>query len=443
MKTELTDYDIYPKIIPSDTRARIHIRPLGDHAAFQGNSKYTVMIVAMNETNLNDPEHPYTEYEVSPFNGTLQVEHPFGSEGQYALIIRPGKGYVEPGSERPQIPHQTRPWPLELRVYAVDPDLYKLRPYRGDMHCHTYYSDGKESPAVVAANYRKAGFDFLAITDHQIIEPSLEAIEVYRDAPIDLKILPGEEVHPPANNSHYVHIGGDYSINALFRRETERYKREVREIAEGLRIPPDINPQEYASALWVCREIKKAQGLSVIAHPSWIQNFAYHNTAKMFAYMLETMPFDALELSAGQSREENQMQVSFWQQKRGEGHGVNIVGSSDSHGTVNSLWFNLSKMVVLAESCEREHLFDAVRKGRVVVLEQYAGEELPRLYGIYRYVAFVSFLLDEYFPLHDELCFEEGRLMKEFVCGDQNALALLKAVKGRCTALLEKCLGLK
>jgi hypothetical protein len=180
-----------------------------------------------------------------------------------------------------------------------------------------------------------------------------------------------------------------------------------------------------------------------MAHPSWIQNYAYHNTTRMFGYMLETMPFDALELTAGQSREENQMQISFWQQMRSEGHGVNIVSSSDSHGTVNSPWFNLSKMIVLAESCEREDLFDAVRKGRVVALEQYAGEELPRLYGTYRYTAFVSFLLDEYFPLHDELCFEEGRLMKEFACGDKNALALLEALKGRCTALFEKCLGLK
>ncbi|MDR1949791.1 MAG: hypothetical protein LBQ38_10395 [Spirochaetaceae bacterium] len=132
------------------------------------------------------------------------------------------------------------------------------------------------------------------------------------------------------------------------------------------------------------------------------------------------------------------MQISLWQQKRAEGFAVPVVGSSDSHGTVNSPWFNISKMVVLAESCERDALIDAVRNSRAVVLEQYAGEELPRLYGIHRYTALVLFLLEEYFPLHDELCFEEGRLMKDYACGDKSAAALLSGLRGRCDRLLEK-----
>ena len=35
-----------------------------------------------------------------------------------------------------------------------------------DLHLHTYYSDGKESPAVVVARAKAMGIDVMAITDH-------------------------------------------------------------------------------------------------------------------------------------------------------------------------------------------------------------------------------------------------------------------------------------
>ena len=40
-----------------------------------------------------------------------------------------------------------------------------------------------------------------------------------------------------------------------------------------------------------------------------------------------------------------------------------------------------------------------------------------RLVGEKRFVRYGCFLLNEYFPLHDELCFEEGRLMRQYATG--------------------------
>ena len=73
---------------------------------------------------------------------------------------------------------------------------------------HTRYSDGKEAPAIVCANYRRDGFDFLAITDHGKYFPSLEAIDAYENIPTGMKIFRGEEVHPPGNHIHMVNFGG-------------------------------------------------------------------------------------------------------------------------------------------------------------------------------------------------------------------------------------------
>ncbi|HEX3000373.1 MAG TPA: hypothetical protein VHR86_09090, partial [Armatimonadota bacterium] len=38
--------------------------------------------------------------------------------------------------------------------------------FRGQLHCHTYLSDGQAFPEQVAAIYKQRGYNFLAITDH-------------------------------------------------------------------------------------------------------------------------------------------------------------------------------------------------------------------------------------------------------------------------------------
>ena len=38
--------------------------------------------------------------------------------------------------------------------------------YRGNLHCHTTQSDGRATPAQRVMEYKAAGYDFLALTDH-------------------------------------------------------------------------------------------------------------------------------------------------------------------------------------------------------------------------------------------------------------------------------------
>jgi hypothetical protein len=444
MKTELAYFNIFPKIFRARREGLVSIVPRGLHSRFEDGRTYAVTVIPMRDTILNEEGAAYPEYQVLPRDGTIRFAHTFGDEGPYLLRVRPKDLALPPAPQRKRWPSYLEPH--KFRVYALEEDLFPLRPWRGDMHVHSFRSDGKEAPAVVVSAYRKAGFDFLALTDHEQYEPSLEAIKAFKDAPIDLKLFPGEEVHPPGDNTHYVNFAGNYSLNDIFRNEKGRYQRETEELAKSIEVPPGINRFKYASCLWVCGEIKKAEGLSIMTHPHWIQEDAFHIGEKMCRYMLENAPFDAFELTGGMAQAENQLQTSLWQQLRAEGRSVPIVGSSDSHGTEVPLSdFNVSKMVILAERCDKGSLIAAVRDRRVVVLEQYAGESLPRLYGEYRYVAYMLFLLTEYFPLHDELCFEEGRLMKEYAAGDKeaarDALPLLKALQGRCAALMDKCWG--
>ena len=42
----------------------------------------------------------------------------------------------------------------------------KKRWYKGNLHCHTYWSDGRAFPDQAIREYRDAGYDFCAVTDH-------------------------------------------------------------------------------------------------------------------------------------------------------------------------------------------------------------------------------------------------------------------------------------
>ena len=59
-----------------------------------------------------------------------------------------------------------------------------------------------------------------------------------------------------------------------------------------------------------------------------------------------------------------------------------------------------------------------------------------------RYVRYGCFLLKNYFPIHDEVCSEEGRLLKQYLYSSEeekaDALKTLETMYGRVGKLLKK-----
>jgi hypothetical protein len=76
--------------------------------------------------------------------------------------------------------------------------------YRGNLHTHTTNSDGDSDPDVVVAWYRDAGYDFLALTDHDLL--TLPADHALAAGP--MLLVHGEEV-----------TAGDVHVNGLGVRE--------------------------------------------------------------------------------------------------------------------------------------------------------------------------------------------------------------------------------
>ncbi len=81
------------------------------------------------------------------------------------------------------------PAPLPYPPYAPGVLVRGARWYRGNLHAHTDHSDGANSVAEMAAEHRRWGLDFGAMTDHNLVNPELAT-----GAHPDFLWLPGEEV---------------------------------------------------------------------------------------------------------------------------------------------------------------------------------------------------------------------------------------------------------
>jgi DNA polymerase (family X) len=96
--------------------------------------------------------------------------------------------------------------PPELRENAGEleaarkgelPKLVELKDIRGDLHCHSTWSDGKHTLEQMARAARERGYEYLAITDHPrgtLAEQDVE-VETLNERLAPLRILRGIEVN--------------------------------------------------------------------------------------------------------------------------------------------------------------------------------------------------------------------------------------------------------
>ena len=452
MKTELHYYDIFPKVFPAGKEVTITIKPLGYHADFKNPDKISLHIYGLDDGNPRDYPHRGNGYEIPfEFDGCIKFTHIFPREQQYYVRI---------------MEKETGKRLLQLSVYALDEDLCGRYPLIGDLHMHTCRSDGKQCPAIVCANYRKHGYDFFAITDHNRYYPSLEAIETFKDVPIEFNICPGEEVHLPdlapdhINDVHIVNFGGKYSVNAILLDEhteefgndidkrrfegfpapdqltEDEYRAEVDALAATLDIPEGIEPFTYASCVWVFNHIKKAEGLGIFCHPYWLSN-VHQVPENITNYMLKTHPFDAFEVLGGENYyEHNGFQTHKYYEIKAQGYNFPIVGSTDSHSSINNRNAFICSTMVFSPANECEAIIDSIKKCYSIAIDGISTEF--RLVGDFRLARYATFLLQDYFPLHDDLCYEEGRAMKDYACGIEGAKETLEFISGRIKKQREK-----
>ena len=454
MIQELYDYDVFPKVVLAGRENEITVKPLGWHAGIEAGKTYDLQISAMEQGE----EKLYAEWAdfkkitvTADADACLRFRYTFPSEQEYLISY-----YPKPDAS-----------PVRLSVYALAEDMKGRYPYRGDMHVHSRRSDGREAPAIVCANYRAAGYDFMTISDHRRYYPSLEAIQALEGLSKSFLVVPGEEVQLPLTDIHIINFGGHYSINALidgnknqndrgddpaFRSENgecppvmtrEQYEETIRDLArENHWFDAEMADTSFAACVWAFDQIRKAQGMSIFCHPYWRYRSTFQVPEKFLDLIFSMHPFDAFEVLGGESYyEHNGFQTARYYEEQAKGHRFPIVGDTDTHGsTEHNRDGRISSTIVFSPGNTREKLIESIRSFYTVAVDTISKEF--RLVGSLRFQKYGCFLMKQYFPLHDRLCAIEGEYIRQAVVGEEGARERLALIADDQNRMMKKYFAL-
>lgn len=175
--------------------------------------------------------------------------------------------------------------------------------YRGNVHTHSTTSDGRLPPDTVAARYREAGYDFVALTDHLLERYGWRFTDVTGLGDDGFTVLGGAELHGPGLSGpealwHIVAVGlpAGFAHNSAGETGQQLARRAV------------------AAGAWVGA-----------AHPAW-----YGATA---ADVASLGPIHALEVFNAACAELNDRGDSFavYQELLASGARLDLFASDDTH----------------------------------------------------------------------------------------------------------------
>ncbi|MGW2523314.1 CehA/McbA family metallohydrolase [Streptomyces sp. NPDC001617] len=208
--------------------------------------------------------------------------------------------------------------------------------YRGDCHLHSWYSDGRRTPAEIASLARAAGLDFINSSDHNTHSAHPHWASEAGD---DLLIMLGEEI--TTRNGHVVALGTEPGtfVDWRYRARDNRFGR-------------------------FARLIRRAGGLVVPAHP--------HATCIGCGWKFGFGEADAVEVWNGPYTPDDEVTLAEWDNQLvasvREGRAwLPAMGNSDAHRDPDTV--GLPQTVVLADDLTREAIQEGIRTGRSYVAE--------------------------------------------------------------------------
>lgn len=133
--------------------------------------------------------------------------------------------------------------------------------YKGNTHAHTLESDGDSSPEYVAEWYRDHGYDFLVLSDHNLLLDPATLGHVTND---EFLLIPGEEV-TSSFQDRSVHVNG---LNL----HTYAAPREGETLVETIQANVDA--------------VRDEEGIPHINHPNYGWSMGPDNLAQVSGYRL-------------------------------------------------------------------------------------------------------------------------------------------------------------
>lgn len=235
-------------------------------------------------------------------------------------------------------PIESGAWAVMLGAYRIpeqgckvtvqiDLTFKHLRWIKGDLHAHTFHSDGSYSLHQAMEHALGQGLEFLALTDHNTASQNRLAWAGEEK----LLLVPGVEL--------------------------TSYKGHVNLLGQ----PDALDDFRVLTAEACAEQLRKAQekgALVSLNHPfdddcPWEFGF--------------DVPFDAMEVWNGPWRACNERAVAWWQKRLAEGDKIVAVGGSDTHRDHPLVRHGRPTAHVYAQSESVSAILAAIRRGAVVL----------------------------------------------------------------------------
>ena len=190
--------------------------------------------------------------------------------------------------------------------------------YKGNIHAHTTGSDGRLSPGQMCEVYRKAGYDFLAITDHNALTDTSSC------SSSDFLTIPAIEIG--IGPDHVLHIGA-----------------ESRRAGSGLAT--------------ILGELREEPGLAIVAHPRW-SNMTWDRIASVSDYVGIEIYNYSVDINRGRG-----YSVELWDMLLESGRRVWGFAVDDSHYREERPNCCGGWIVVAADTLTQGDILDAIERG--------------------------------------------------------------------------------
>jgi len=225
------------------------------------------------------------------------------------------------------------PLPLPAAIPDTGPGWYG-----GDLHMHSYHSDGRWSIEELWQAIRRRSLDFFVLTDHNSLTGQAEvaALDTGRVLPI-----PGIEV--TMRKGHMLAVGVDTLIDLWV-------GREGRTIAD------------------VIRDVHEAGGVAIVAHPRADASPICHGCRWEMANV-DPRQVDVVEVwnSPWLLDEDNENSMIFYDAWLARNYRVPLSGGSDEHGGAANFPAGVPTTWVYARELSRQAILDGIRAGHMVV----------------------------------------------------------------------------
>ena len=345
----------------------------------------------------------------SVVDGKIEINTRLNYESRYTVVIHDGKF-----SKKTRRQDRT-PEIAYLRIYALKPDLFALRPLKGDTHIHSTNSDGANKPLDVALRNYEVGMDYQAISDHRVWQTSEDMRLLFSKYPTSMSFFHAEECH--YTSVHVQNLGGEGSLTDYIKNNRKEYDAITEKYLATI---PEKNISKKMRRIVAATEaefeiIRKLKGLAVLNHPYWEANGAkapfFNMTWQSIDLLCERKNFDIYEfvnICCGD------ISVSLANSKYVElaskGIKYPVIGTSDAHNVKSQ---GNGYTVAFAKASDFQSVKKAIMTNKSVAVAAYNGNEM--IFGDIRLVNFMYFLYKVYFPKHDKLVAEEGKILRKII----------------------------